>query len=187
MTEAMGAGSARTSAPLSRFLRTPGGRFLGRILCVVVILGIALGIYLLGRAAANGDVKAAASQIQQLQNENQKLVRKNNSQTATITEQQNKLKTVQAKLDALMPTENTYNLSANQSLIVADGHLTIGLIGSPTNEGVNVNINGKPRMAAVGDIIDVAGDATTNCQIEVQSFDMFKAIIVATCTANKSK
>jgi hypothetical protein len=84
-----------------------------------------------------------------------------------------------------MPSENTYGVSPNQSLIVADGHLTVGLIGAPANQSVNININGKQRPAAAGDVIDVAPDPSTSCQVRLQSFDMFKAIITATCTAMK--
>jgi hypothetical protein len=88
-------------------------------------------------------------------------------------------------LAAIMPTENTYNINPNQSLIVAGGRLTIGLIGSPTNEGVNININGKPQMAAVGASINTVLDSSMTCQVGVQSFDMFKAVLTATCASVK--
>ena len=66
-----------------------------------------------------------------------------------------KLEGVQAALEAIMPSENTYNMTPNKSMIVAGGRLTIGLVGSPTNEGVNININGQQHSAAVGDTINV--------------------------------
>ena len=34
---------------------------------------------------------------------------------------QTKFKHVQATLDAIMPSENTYNIIPNQSIVVADG------------------------------------------------------------------
>jgi hypothetical protein len=84
-----------------------------------------------------------------------------------------------------MPSENTYNISPNQSIIVADGHLTVGLIGAPTNEGVNININGKQHSAAAGNVIDVALDPSMTCQVGVQSFDAFKAVLTASCATVK--
>jgi hypothetical protein len=58
-----------------------------------------------------------------------------------------------------------------------------GLIGSPANEGVNVNINGTHRLAAAGDVTVVPVDETTTCRVTIQSFDMFKALLHATCAA----
>ena len=109
-----------------------------------------------------------------------------------IAEQKEKFGTLQAKLDgvqaaleAIMPSENTYNMTPNRSMIVAGGHLTIGLVGPPTNEGVNININGQQHSAAVGDTISVAVDPATACQVRVKSFDMFKAVLIASCGAGK--
>ena len=84
-----------------------------------------------------------------------------------------------------MPSENTYNFTPNKSMIVAGGRLTIGLVGPPTNEGVNININGQQHSAAVGDTINVAVDPTTACQVRVKSFDMFKAVLIASCGSGK--
>ena len=98
---------------------------------------------------------------------------------------QTKLDGVQAALEAIMPSENTYNMTPNRSMIVAGGHLTIGLVGPPTNEGVNININGQQHLAAVGDTINVAVDPTTTCQVRVKSFDMFKAVLIASCGSGK--
>ena len=72
----------------------------------------------------------------------------------------------------------------NQSLVVAGGRVTVGLMGSPTIQGVNVNINGKRQLAAAGDVITVNIDETRNCQVTVQSFDMFKAVLHATCATD---
>ena len=107
------------------------------------------------------------------------------TKTQNSCELQDKLTSVQAALQAIMPSENTYNISPNQSMIVAGGHLTIGLIGSPTNESVNININGKQQLAATGDVIHIALDPSTTCQVGVQSFDMFKAVLTASCAAVK--
>jgi hypothetical protein len=67
-------------------------------------------------------------------------------------------------------------------MIVASGRLTIGLIGPPTNESINININGKQQSAATGDAIKFQLDPSTTCQVRVLSFDMFKAVLNASCT-----
>jgi hypothetical protein len=90
-------------------------------------------------------------------------------------------------LDAINPSQNVYVLSPNETRIVADGHLTIGLVGSPGNESVTLNINGKQQAAFAGQPIAVAPDPSSNCTVTVQSFDMFKSAIVASCAAAKSK
>lgn len=188
MTETMEAGrSVRTSPQLFRFLMTRAGRFLGVVACAVLILGIAIGSYFFGRAAGYREEKVSNDRILQLQNENRTLTADNTNQMVTIADLQTQLKNVKVKLDAIMPSENTYNISPNQSMIVAGGHLTIGLIGSPTNESVNININSKQQSAAAGDVINIALDPSTTCQVGVQSFDMFKAILTASCGAVKPR
>ena len=95
---------------------------------------------------------------------------------------QNKLSTFEAALDEIIPAKNTYNVKPNQSMIVASGRLTVGLIGPPSNDSVNININGKQQTAAPGDVIKVTLDPSTVCQVRVQSFDMFRAVLNASCT-----
>jgi hypothetical protein len=95
---------------------------------------------------------------------------------------QNRLSTFEAALDEIIPSKNIYNIKPNQSMIVAGGRLTIGLIGTPANESININVNGKQQSAASGDVINITIDPRTTCQVRVQSFDMFKAVINASCT-----
>ena len=68
-------------------------------------------------------------------------------QNANLTALRAELTSTKATLDAIMPSQNHYTISPNQSLIVADGRLTIGLIGSPGNEGVESQ---RQRQAAEG-------------------------------------
>jgi cell division protein FtsB len=176
---------AGRSDKLPQFLMTSAGRFLSVLVCVVLILAVAVTSYFVSRVMGDNELKAANLRIVQVQSENQKITADNTNLMGTITDLQIQIKNAQAKLAAIMPTENTYNINPNQSLIVADGRLTIGLIGSPTNEGVNININGKPQMAAVGASINTVLDSSMTCQVGVQSFDMFKAVLTATCASVK--
>jgi hypothetical protein len=108
-------------------------------------------------------------------------------QTAQLAALQAKLESVQAALDSIIPSRNTYNFSPNQSMILAEGRLTVGLVGPPTNERVNVNINGKQHSAGAGDVIHFALDPSTACRVQVQRFDMFRATLNASCADAKSQ
>ena len=164
---------------------TSAGRLLGVVVCALLILAAAIGSYFVARVASDNELKAANLRILQVQNENQKLVADNTNQLGTIADLQLQIKAAQAKLATIVPTENTYNIGPNQALVVANGRLTIGLVGSPSNDSINLNINGKPQSAAVGAIITSVLNPSTTCQIGVQSFDMFKAVLTATCAAAK--
>ena len=186
MTERTESGRSDQKSPrLYGLLTARRGQFLLVVAIVVLMLGGAIGGYIFGLNLTYRDLAAAREQLQQLQPENQRLKKAIVDQNAKLVELQGKLTSVQAALHAIMPSENTYNISPNQSLIVAGGHLTIGLIGSPTNESVNININGKQQLAATGDVIHIALDPSTTCQVGVQSFDMFKAVLTASCAAAK--
>ena len=151
----------------------------------LLMVGGAVGGYKFGLSLTYGDLASVREQLQLLQPENQRLKKAIVDQNAKLVELESRFARVQAALLAIMPSENTYNLSPNESLIVAGGHLTIGLIGSPTNQGIVININGKQQLVVSGDIIRVAPDPSTSCQVAVQSFDMFKAVVTASCAAAK--
>jgi hypothetical protein len=55
-------------------------------------------------------------------------------------------------------------------------------MGSPTNESVTLNVSGKRHVAAAGDVISLVLDESTTCQVTVQTFDLFKAILQAACS-----
>jgi uncharacterized protein YlxW (UPF0749 family) len=152
----------------------------GRFAFLLVVL-VAIAAYVLGLNVAYLELAAARQATQQLRADNQKLKTQISNQTARQAALQNKLEAAEAALEAVVPSENTYSIKPNQSVLVANGRLTVGLVGSPTNDGVNININGKKQSAAPGDTINIALDQQTKCQVRVQSFDMFKAILAATC------
>jgi D-lyxose ketol-isomerase len=55
------------------------------------------------------------------------------------------------------------------------------LIGPPTNEKITLNINGKQQAMAAGDKLRITPDSSTVCQVNLNSFDMFKAVVYAAC------
>ena len=166
------------TAPRSRF-RTPAG--------VVLVLFIMVSGYFWGRQFNARDIAQRDAAILQLQADGQRLAADIADQNATLTALRAELTTTKATLDAITPSLNVYNINPNQSLIVADGRLTVGMIGAPGNDGINLNINGKQQKVAAGDVIRVSPDPSTACQVQLQSFDMFKAVLVASCAPAKSQ
>jgi hypothetical protein len=150
----------------------------------LAIVAILVGIcsYVIGLNVGYLDIASARQTIQQLRAENQKLKVQIADLNATQVALQNRLSTFEAALDEIIPSKNIYNIKPNESMIVGGGRLTIGLVGAPTNESININVNGKQQSVASGDVINLTLDPRTTCQVRVQSFDMFKAVINATCT-----
>ncbi len=182
MTETMAStASGRVGLRPSGFSMTPRRVFL-LVACALFIFVIAIWSYTVIRAAGIRNNNT----VQQLQLSNQTLAKENAELQAQIADLQAKLAKVQAALNALSPSENTYAIGPNQSMIVADGHLTIALVGAPSNESVNLNINGRQQSAVAGDVINFAVDPLTNCRVTVRSFDSSSAVVSATCAVMKS-
>lgn len=129
------------------------------------------------------DIRDSNQRVVQYRSETRELRAQINDQNAKIEALQTRLTSIKAALDAIMPSKDTYSLNPNQSIIAADGRLTVGLVGVPSNKGIIVNVNGKQQLAMAGDVIDIAVDPSITCQVRVQSFDMFKAILTASCPA----
>ena len=109
------------------------------IACIVVILCILIGGHLYGRFLAARDLGGRDTAIEQMRAESQKQKRDIDEKSAQITELERKVTDAQTALEAILPQKNTYNIAPNQTLLVGDGHLMLGLIGSPANEGVLLN------------------------------------------------
>ena len=152
---------------------------------VLLMLGGLAAGYLYGRELASRPLADAEQLIRQLEPEIKQLQKLVADHNARITSLQAKLKSTQTALDAMSPAENAYTIDPNQALVVADGRLTIGLIGSPTIRSVSININGIQHTAVSGDVFDIALDPSTTCHVGIQSFDMFKVVVTASCTVSK--
>ena len=89
---------------------------------------------------------------------------------------------LKARLHEIMPTERDISVhAANQSLVLSNGLLTVGLVGSPGNNGGGLNVNGARKPLSSGDVVHLDVDAKTNCNITLQSFDLFRAVVHAVC------
>jgi flagellar basal body rod protein FlgG len=124
--------------------------------------------------------------MRQLETESQKLERQSAQQAATVATLQAKLTQTQERLDMVMPSKGTFSIDPNNSVTIANGRLTLGLVGLPTSDGVTINVNGKQHTVAAGSVIDVADDASAPCRVAVQSFNMFNAMVTASCSEPKT-
>jgi hypothetical protein len=162
----------------------------GRIFLITVSVAIIAAVAIFGRLygqhLAYNAMQDRDTAIRQLEVERQQLELEKSGQLAHMTTMHTDVQRLQAKLDAVIPSENKYNIDPNQSLVLADGHLTVGLIGAPRDDGIDININGKRYPAVVGDVIHITPDASTACNVKIQSFDMFKAQFTASCAADKT-
>jgi hypothetical protein len=174
---AKSAKSATVAASSARRGFRPFRRF-RLTMALLFLLDLVLGI-IIGQSWASHDMTQARTTNQALQTENSKLQAKILEQTGELSALQTSIEKLNAQLHGLQPAANTYNLDPNQSLRVADGRLLVALIGSPTNTGITINVNGKQQFAAAGAVIK--DEADPNCQVQVQSFDMFQAVITASC------
>jgi hypothetical protein len=153
----------------------------------LMCLGILIGGHLYGRYLASFNSTSTDNTITELVSQNQKQKRVSDSLSAELTAMGIKMQSAQATLDSIMPAPNTYTLKPNQTLIVGDGHLMLGMVGAPGNDAIVLNVNGKQQPLAAGQTINVAPDPATQCQLSVQSFDVFKATLVATCSGTSKR
>lgn len=165
--------------------RRQQGSTRGRLTALAFVLLAALGGFILGLNLNSRDLVAARQLIQQLQTEAQKYKKDAQTQSTNFATLQLQVTELQNAMHAMKPAQNTYDIKPNESLVVGDGHLTIGLVGTPNNDTISINVNGKRQAVTTGDVINLAPDPSTNCQVTVQSFDMFKATLVAACTPAK--
>jgi cell division protein FtsB len=150
----------------------------------LLILGVALIGHITGRELARRQLAQREQTIVQLREERQQVSAELNRRADRILTLQTRLNHVQGVLDEIVPSENIYVMRPNQSFIVAGGRVPVGLIGVPTIHGVTLNVNGKQQLVNAGDVIKVDFGEARTCQVTVQSFDMFKVVIHATCATD---
>jgi hypothetical protein len=154
-----------------------GSSILSRVVLVVVLVitSFVIGVYVTSRDVAN--LRALLSSVQA---ETQKAKQELASQISVNTSVQARLIRVTADFEAIQPQKNTYSVSPNQSIALAEGRLTVALVGPPGTNDLVLNVNGEQRKASSGDIIQVSAGADT-CRIAVQKFDLFRALINVNC------
>jgi hypothetical protein len=150
----------------------------------ILYLVIALVAYTIGWQAGvretTNDFKVANSNLQK---ENQQLTNDKSSQATQMTGLQDQLKTMQGRMDTVMGQLGTFDLNPNESVVIAGGRLTVGLVGSPANDRATINVNRKQQSMATGDVIDV--QLSTTCRVGLKSFEMLRAVVTTTCAEMK--
>ena len=175
------------SASAHNLLMTSRGRVFLVAIVLVAIASVAGFGHLYGQHLAYGDMRDRDSAFRQLETRSQQLELVRKDHDTEVSALQTEVDRLQARLNSIIPSKNRYDINPNQSLLVADGHLAIGLVGGPSTYGINININGKQQFAVVGDVIHVAPDSSTACDVKIQSFDMFKAQFTASCGPSKTE
>jgi hypothetical protein len=173
------------SADAHNLFMTSRGRVFLTIVVLVVIAGVAIFGRLYGQHLAYSAMVDRDGAIRQLETESQRLELERSDQDTQVKALQAQVASLKVQLNTVLPSNNLYSINPNQSLLVA-GRLTIGLVGGPLSNGINININGKQEFAAVGDVIHVLPDSSTACNVQIQSFDMFKAQFTASCGPTKT-
>lgn len=148
---------------------------------VALVVAVGLGSFLFGMYISSRDLADTRALVQQLQADAQKSKQAMVAATVAAAAVQVKTDKLAAELEAIRPSKDTYNFLPNQSLVLANGLLTVGLVGSPGNNGIVLNVNGVRKPVSSGDVVQVDVDAKTSCRVTVQSFDLFKAAVHATC------
>ena len=128
---------------------------------IIMFFGILIGGHLYGRYLASFHSTRTENTIAELRAQAQKETRRSNSLSAQLTEMEAKLEGAQAALDSIMPAPNTYTIYPNLTRVVGDGRLMVGMVGTPGNDAIMLNVNGKQQPLAAGQTINVAPDPKT--------------------------
>jgi hypothetical protein len=159
--------------------RRPGLKIL--LLPIVLIIAGGIGGFTLRGRMDEAQVGDANRRFLQYRSENKELKSQIFSLSEKLERSMSEVGTLQAELKTIMPSANTYVVRVNYALIIEGGNLTVGLIGPPTSEYLEINVNGKHRLTTAGDVIDVTPSPSLRCKVAVQSFDMFSVVIAASC------
>jgi hypothetical protein len=167
--------------------QTSGKVSAGKVLLLSVVF-LALGAF--GGFAYRGhvnsvDIRDSTQRGLEFQSENAKLKAQVFELNTKLEQVLAQIESVQATMQSIVPSKNSYVIGVNKSMVVAGGHLIVGLIGSPTSKNLKLNVNGKEHVVAAGDIIQADPDPSTKCKVTVQYFDMFKAFVIASCEGTK--
>lgn len=177
------AAPAAQPEPAHQYVRFAAMTWSEWIAFIIIFAIVAICSYGLGRAVMTYDINNLREQFEILQKRNKVSMddadrerEQKKALTATLTDTQGQLK------DAFSPYR-TIVVNSNDTISIATGSFTVGLVGPPTGDKITISINGRPETLSVTGSTTVS--ASSSCQIQVKSFDMFKAALVATCTPTK--
>jgi hypothetical protein len=154
-----------------------------RALRLGVILVVAIVGFILGVSIGNRDRIGDANIIKELTADKDKLTAERIALQKQIFELREQRDKVNNKLEAIMPSPNIYRIKPNESQTVPIGRLTVGLVGTPGNQSIELNINDKKYRAQAGDINDIA----MACRVEVVSFSVIDANVMVTASCTETR
>jgi hypothetical protein len=154
----------------------------GRIIVIVVLV---IGSYSLGRHWRSREITDYSNKNMALQKDNQRLTKTNSEQAQQIKILRAQLEHVSTQLNEIFLPTRKLEIKANESKRLSAEQLIIGLIGTPGNESIDLNVNGKKYSVSAGSVTTL--QLSTNCRIEIQSIDVLgsSAVVNTTCTAAK--
>jgi hypothetical protein len=152
---------------------------------VVILAIVAICAFGAGVASRIPVVNDKLQQISKLQKDNQSLRDEVQGAKDEKASTDKLLAATDSQLKDAFNDYRTIVLKGNDMRSVSTGHITVGLVGPPTNEKVSLNVNGTQHTVAAGDSIDV-GVFTFTCRAEVKSFDSFTVTLLTSCTPMKS-
>jgi hypothetical protein len=144
---------------------------------------IAVVSFVVGRTIGRWGITGLEDAIKNLNKDNLELTDKAKALEFKNVELDNALKGAKDEI-AKLSSNNVYEIETNQSQSVPTrDNFTIGVVGIPGNQKVELNINDKRYSAAAGEVIPVSINRSLNCRIEVMSFNVIKAQVrvKATC------
>jgi hypothetical protein len=109
-------------------------RLIMAVAFVIMCLGILIGGHLYGRYIGSFVSPGLDDTMTRLRAEGQNAKRMSDARAAQLTTMGVKLERTQATLDSIMPAPSTYVIKPNQTLIVGDGLLPVGMVGAPGND-----------------------------------------------------
>lgn len=148
-----------------------------------VVLVIAIVCFILGVSTGNLERADSQKTIKDLTADKDRLTAERIALQKQTFELRGQWDEVNKKLKAIMPSPNIYKIKPNESQIVPVGHLTVGLVGTPGNQSVELNINNRKYQAQAGDINDIA----MTCRVEVVSFNLIDANVMVNANCGETK
>jgi hypothetical protein len=149
-----------------------------------VILVVAIVCFTLGVSTGYHIVPVGAqSIIKKLTGDKDRLTAEKVALEKQTFELREQLDKVNKNLEAIIPSPNMYKIKPNESQTVPIGRLTVGLVGTPGNQSVELNINDKKYRAQAGDTNEIA----MACRVEVVSFNVIDANVVVNASCIETK
>jgi Tfp pilus assembly major pilin PilA len=148
-------------------------------IALVIILGVvAICAFAAGQASKTYEINKRVQEIAEASKQVQDASEKRQLAEAGEADAKKQLAAADSQLKDAFNAYRTIVLNINDTASVATGSFTVGMVGPPANDKVSINVNGTQQTVAAGASIDAG---VSNCQVKVQSFDMFKVTLLTSC------